>query len=178
MQLFLDTEFLPSADEPPVLLSIGLCTPENHEFYAEHDICVEGCDNDFVVAEVLPQLGRGLGLRGSLIEVGNVLVGWLRQFEGQPLEVCYDFHTDRELFEWLLLYANPPATIRFEAVHLGYLLEDNDGVQAAKLCWAELSQSRGIGRHHALGDALALRARFDAVHPDPPSAAHLGARAR
>lgn len=167
MQLFLDTEFLPRAYEHPVLLSIGLCTLGDQQFYAEHDICVEGCDNDFVVAKVLPQLGRGLGLRGSSSEVGNALVCWLGQFDGQALEVCYDYHADRELFEWLLHHATPRSTMRFEAVHLGYLLQDPAGVQAAEACWKDLFRSRAIGRHHALGDALALRARFAAVHPDP-----------
>lgn len=167
MQLFLDTEFIPMGDELPVLLSVGLCAADGREFYAEHDVCIESCGNEFVAAEVLPQLRKGVGMRGSPSVIGNALVCWLGQFAGQPLEVCYDFHVDRELFEWLLLYATPPTAIKFEAVHLGYLLEDMDGVQAAEACWRDVFRSREIGRHHALGDALALRARFVAVHPDP-----------
>ena len=50
------------------------------------------------------------------------------------------------------------------AVQLGYLLGDNEAEQAAQNCWLGLSAQRGLRRHHALADALALRARFERVH--------------
>jgi len=54
--------------------------------------------------------------------------------------------------------------VQLEPVHVGYLLAEPDGVGAALISWVNSKASRGIQRHHALADAIALRARFLAVH--------------
>nr|WP_145546445.1 hypothetical protein [Variovorax boronicumulans] len=164
MYLFVDTEFLPQPDGREELLSIGLCGPGSQTFYAERDIEVDYGSNDFVATEVLPQLGRGCGLRGTALEVATALVAWLRQFDGESIELCYDFHVDRVMFEQLLQLATTSRPIEFEPTHVAYLLEDHDGCLAAERCWRELEAAHGVRRHHALADALSLRARFNAVH--------------
>ncbi len=167
MYIFLDTEFLPLPDGKATLLSVGLCRAHGEEFYAEHEVDVDPGANTFVAAHVLPQLGNGLGLRASLPEIGAALASWMEQFAGDHIEVCYDYHRDREALEELLHLAARDRSIRFEPVHVGYLLDDADGTRAAEQCWQRLELERGLKRHHALADAHALRARFSAVHPDP-----------
>ena len=168
MYIFIDTEFLPLPSGKATLLSIALCGPNSEEFYAEHEVEVDARANSFVAAEVLPQLGHGIGIRGSLPEISAALASWLHQFEDDRLEVCYDYSYDCEALEELLHIAPSSRPIRFEPVHVGYLLDDIDGLRAAERCWQALQSERGLRRHHALADALALRARFEAVHPDPP----------
>lgn len=149
------------------LLSIGLCRAHGEESYAEHDVDVDPVANTFVAAHVLPQLGHGLALRVSLPEIGAALASWLHQFEGDRIEVCYDYHYDREALEELPHMAARDRSIRYEQVHVGYLLEDANGIEAAEQCWQRLELERGLKRHHALANVYALRARFSAVHPDP-----------
>jgi hypothetical protein len=168
MYLFIDTEFVPSESGKSLLLSIGLCGPRAEEFYAEHEVQVDAGVDPFISDHVLPQLGHGGCVRGTLTEIGDALLHWLRQFQGQPLELCYDFHVDRATFEELLHLAQTAHALEVSPCHLGYLLEDEDGAKAADACWAELSRTRGVGRHHALADALALRSRFAAVHGFDP----------
>jgi hypothetical protein len=143
MYLFVDSEFLPRADGSNELLSIGLCGMDGREFYAEHDVQVDPAGDEFVSAEVLPQLGRGGGIRGALPDVGAALANWLCQYGAEQLEVCYDYHVDREALETLLLVANPSRPICFEPVHVAYLLADEEGRLAAERCWTEIDVSRG-----------------------------------
>ena len=49
-------------------------------------------------------------------------------------------------------------------VHVGYLLDDPLGEEAAVASWSATDKLRGLQRHHALADAWALKARFEAVH--------------
>jgi hypothetical protein len=164
MYLFVDAEFLPLPADSHMLLSIGMCGPLGEEFYGELETAVDASDNDFVVEHVLPQLNRGLGVRGSQREIGSALIEWLRRFEDERIELCYDFHVDRLAFERLVDAAVPSPPVAFETVHVAYLLGDADAALAADACWAELERSRGLRRHHALADAIALRARFNSVH--------------
>lgn len=168
MYIFVDTEFLPQPTGKATLLSIGLTGPNSEEFYAEHDVEVDPGAHTFVAAQVLPQLGRGLGLRASLPEIGAALASWLDQFEDDRIEVCYDYGYDCQALEELLHLAPSERSIRFEPVHVGYLLEDADGIEAADLCLQRVELERELRRHHALADAAALRARFQAVHGAPP----------
>ncbi|KQP11906.1 hypothetical protein [Pseudorhodoferax sp. Leaf267] len=164
MYLFVDAEFLPLPGDSHMLLSIGMCGPLGEEFYGELETAVDASENDFVVEHVLPQLNKGLGLRGSQETIRSALVEWLRRFEGERIELCYDFHVDRLAFEELVDSASLSPRFGFEAVHVAYLLGDADAALAADACWAELERSRGLRRHHALADAIALRARFNSAH--------------
>ena len=169
MNLFVDTEFLPSKDGSRVLLSIGVCGPLSHEFYGELDVAMDASTNEFIAAHVLPQLGKSLGIRGDHIQVGRALVAWLRLFQRERIELCYDYHVDRIAFEELVDAASATPSVEYEVAHVGYLLGDPDANAAANACWAEIESARGLRKHHALADALALRARFNAVHNVAPS---------
>ncbi len=171
MYLFVDTEFVPSKDGQHLLLSIGLCGPRDEEFYAEHEVQLPTHVDPFISGHVLPQLGRSGCLRGTRSEMGYRLLRWLRQFQGQPIELCYDFHADGQAVEELLALTQPEQGIPICYCHVAYLLDDPAGVAAAEACWDEVSRTRGMGRHHALADALALRARFNAVHGSEPQPA-------
>ena len=162
MYLFLDTEFLPAdGDQEPMLLSIGLCSRTGEEFYAELEPLPEAT-NAFVRDHVLSQFGRDAGIVGSASEVATALAAWLDGL-GQPrLEVCYDFHTDFDLLEQLL--AGTPCATNVVETHVGYLNGEAAAERAAEACFAHLEASRALKRHHALADALALRAKFEAVH--------------
>lgn len=163
MYLFLDTEFSSKEDGSHELVSIGLCGPHDEEFYAEN-ILASGLADDFLIQHVFPQLGVCPGIRGDLQSIAKALVEWLNGFARQRLEICYDFHADFDFVEQLLPLSTIGLDVPVTPSHVGYLLEDTEGIAAAAECWHALESERSIGRHHALADALALRARFRAVH--------------
>ncbi|WP_175526052.1 hypothetical protein [Paracidovorax konjaci] len=161
----MDSEFMMLADGSAHIFSLGLCGPiDGQEFYVENVEMPCERPNDFVAGFVLPQLRSGSAKALTSTHMGIALVAWLHQFEGQALEVCYDWHVDRMALENLLQQADPLMEIRYDACPVSYLIEDEAGIRAADACWMELERTRGLRRHHALADALALRARFMAVH--------------
>lgn len=163
--IFLDSEFLTLGDGSIHILSVGLCGPADHqEFYAENIEMPPETPNEFVEEFVIPQLGQPHALKCSLKDIGAALIAWLSQFQGQTVEVCYDWHDDRIAMETVLQEAEAMTTLRYDACPVSYLLDDESGIQAAEACWTALAKARGIRRHHALADALALKARFIAVH--------------
>lgn len=145
-------------------LSIGLCGSDDDEFYAEHGLAQRLAHDDFLSNQVVPQLGAWPGLRGDMPSIAAALVLWLNGFAQDRLEVCYDFHADFEFVEQLLALSKVGLDVIVEPCHVGYLLEEVAGQAAAEAAWKALECERGIGRHHALADAIALRARFRAVH--------------
>lgn len=169
MYAFLDTEFIPAVEAASArLLSIGLCTALGQEFYRE--VLVPPADlrdaeqNDFIRTEVLPQMGRMPNGAAEPENIARDLAAWLEGLGATELEVCYDFHIDYDLFEALLaLHASPPA-VRLISTHVGYLNGDEGLEAAATACVATLELERGLRRHHALADALTLRAKFWAAH--------------
>lgn len=165
LDVFLDTEFSTNLSGEVQLLSLGMCTSEGHEFYAEvalPDAPIAA--GQFLEEHVFPQLGRGLGFSGPLIEVGRAMARWLSAL-GPKLNICYDFSLDYQFVERLVEMVPGELTSNLEPTHIGYLLEDDDGIRAADASWAGTEAQRGLRRHHALADAIALRARFLAVHP-------------
>lgn len=90
--------------------------------------------------------------------------------------VGYDFHADFDLLEQLLGLPEAsgvvnPVPDRLAVVwgsilvptHVGYLLDQDEADKAAEAAYAGLA-GRGLYPHHALADALALGARYLAVH--------------
>jgi len=167
VRLFLDAEFVDKKDDVQ-LLSIGLAGDDG-EFYAEQDRASLGKLNagKFIDTEVLPQLGRGIGLAGSPCGIAKALVTWLNNFDADRIDVHYDFNLDYTLLEHVLMLVPGQLVPQLEPVHVAYLLEDADGIDAALRSWESSKASRNIQRHHALADAIALRARFLAVHANP-----------
>ncbi len=168
VRLFLDAEFVDKKDDVQ-LLSIGLAGDDS-EFYAERDRASLGKLNagKFIDTEVLPQLGRGIGLAGSPCDIAKALVAWLNSFDADRIDVHYDFNLDYTLFEQLVMLVPGQLATPLEPVHIAYLLDDPDGIGAALISWVGSKASRNIQRHHALADAIALRARFLAVHSSAP----------
>jgi hypothetical protein len=166
VQVFLDTEF--TNLETPSLLSLALVADDGREHYVELDMneranagqAMEQA-SDFVRSTVLPMWSRVPCAAATYAEMARRTSAWLAALG--PVEVLYDYSVDFELLERLLSVEEPGARPRLEPVHVGYLLDDADGKLAAARSLG-LSTSQGLGEHHALADARALRARFHAVH--------------
>jgi hypothetical protein len=162
--VFLDTEFI---DGPsPVLLSLGMVYKDK-EFYVELDLdgpCTSiDTMNDFLVNHVLSKWGAIPGASAGRDVMAGKAALWLERLSLDVVPVVYDYSTDFGLLENLISVLSSPLRIRLEPIHVGYLLEDLDGEAAADAAWMA-SADRGLGKHHALADALALKARFEAVH--------------
>ncbi|MDY0744784.1 hypothetical protein SNE35_09710 [Paucibacter sp. R3-3] len=166
-QVFLDTEFV-DRNKEVVFLSIGLDSAQG-QFYGERVPGSLGAGfsaGQFIDEEVLPQLGLGVGMQGAICDIASALVDWLNGLDADRVEVHYDFNIDYSLFENLLALVPGRLRVELQPSHIGYLLEDPTGITAAFMAWTMAGASKGLRRHHALADAMALRARFNAVHPD------------
>jgi DNA polymerase III epsilon subunit-like protein len=182
--IFIDTEFTTlDLAKSPWLLSIGIVTGDGREFYAEIDTSIDKAYRqrctDWVRGHVLTQFrklpGRTLSPARLAIEVAE----WLEDLgkEG-PILACYDYSWDFDFLESALEKAGD-VTCNIVPMHIGYLSEDEDGIEASD---KSLAQSKGgdvsLRDHHALADARALRAQFEAVHPQEqtePDASRKGA---
>lgn len=122
----------------------------------------------FLRQVVLPQFGHLVGVQHSLEGIAHATARWLHSLDGDVIEVAYDYSEDFTLLERLLTISDPALLVRLVAVHVGYLLEEPNGEVAAMASWSNTSRIRGLHRHHALADAAALRARFEAVHGAGP----------
>lgn len=167
--MFLDTEFNRSSTGLQ-LISIGFAGA-NREFYAEFSknivLARRGVTrNKFLNEHVLPQLGLLNDPHTSPEALANKVIGWLNDLHEAEIQIAYDFHGDYSLLEQLMELATVSLHARLEPTHVGYLLEEPCGISAANTSWEMTSTSRGLSKHHALADALALQARFQAVHGD------------
>lgn len=164
--IFLDTEFV-ETDCGVRFISVGLVTGAGSEFYSELPLSeaeelLAQHPNDFVRSEVLPQLGLVEGAPWS--DLPKRLAAWLDSLGAREAQVIYDFNIDFLLVEQVLAQLASPLAVRLIPGHVGYLLDDVDGSNAAAACWQAVAAVKGISRHHALADAYSLRARFEAVH--------------
>jgi len=164
MYVFLDTEFVLGPCVPPQLLSIGMCALDGSEFYRELPAgrVVEFAD-EFLRRHVLPQLGRDSGVAMTAEQAAHDLASWL-DCVGHHIEVCYDYSLDYDLFEGLLRLGTGASSARLLPCHVGYLNEIGEWETVAEACFEDLASRRGLKRHHALADAIALRAKFVAAH--------------
>lgn len=167
LRVFLDTEFV-EADGDVAFISIGLVSERRHEFYAEvpaseADRLLAKHPNGFVQDAVRPQLGVVQGAPWS--ELPCCLAMWFESLGASEIEVIYDFNADFLLIEQMQALLDRPPSVLLNSTHVGYLLADPDGERAAANCWRVVAWVRGLALHHALADAYALRARFEAVHP-------------
>lgn len=166
--VFLDAEFVP-IDGGPMLVSIGFVSDDMKEFYAERSEA-ELADapweqvGELVRSQVRSQLGARGVASGTMPEIAGQLVVWLKGLCADSIEVVYDYSADYGFIEELQQQAASSVWSRLVPIHVGYLLEDVDGAEAADAEWVRIGVERGLHRHHALADAWALRARFHAVH--------------
>jgi len=166
MRAFLDTEFI-EADDRFEFISVGLVTDRGQEFYsevpfAEAERLLEESPNQFVRAEVLPQLG--VVPSEPWPDLPGRLASWFESLGTTAVEVIYDYSADFLLIEQLQSRLGAQTTVLLIPTHVGYLLDDADGAAAADACWQAVEFMKGVKRHHALADAFALRARFETVH--------------
>lgn len=172
MLVFLDTEFTDLLQ--PQLLSIGLVALDGREFYAELDLMSDTgkarakASTDFVRhGGVLGQWGLVPGASGTEWEIGRRAGEWLIGLAaeaGVKVEVAFDYSPDYALLECAIRESGIWDQVRDAVipVNVNSLTGTIDGELAAEECFRELGKrgGRGLKRHHALADALALRAAY------------------
>jgi len=170
--VFIDTEFTDLLQ--PRLLSLGMVSLEGREHYVELDVDdpahaeVLSSASDFVRFNgVLEQWGRVPGAADTPLGMGSRTADWLLDMAGEtsePVVVCFDYSADHELLVECLQDAGQWEALRgvIRPANVDRLIGTITGELAAEAEFAAL-RSRGLARHHALADALALRAAYLAV---------------
>jgi hypothetical protein len=163
MKVFIDAEFTSLKAED--LLSIGLVADDGRECYVV--LAVEHRRvNAFVLEGVVPQLGLMPVRAATRQDLGRIVGEWLLAL-GQPsIDVVYDFHAD---FEWLEdALRSAGLWTRLSGVLLphkvAYLARQRYSDETMDTSWTASSRANAIARHHALADARALRAGYEAAY--------------
>ena len=117
----------------------------------------------FARAHVVPRFGLLPHCTAPLDVIAQRACDWLNAYQPERLFIAYDFSVDYDLMERLLLMSSQPLTAVLTPTHVAYLADDADGARAAAFLYEDPARI-GLHRHHALADALALYARFNAVH--------------
>jgi hypothetical protein len=169
--VFIDTEFTRVAK--PELLSLGMVTLDGRELYAELDRThplgrdVASRASDFVRETVFPQFGLVPGATGTLWEIGRRVGDWLLGLavESQSrIEVAFDSDVDFVLLEQAIRDSGIWHRVCecLVPINIDPLTGTITGELAAEESY-RASLKRGLGRHHSLADAVALRARYVAA---------------
>lgn len=171
--VFLDTEFTDLIS--PALLSFSMVSLDGAEIYAELDVARDSigqgrlrASSEFTRKTVIPQFGRMPNSACSVRELGNRAGEWLiaRAAEaGGKLTVGYDYDDDFGLLRGAMTEASIWDQVRPLLVpkNIDSITGRIEGKLAAEASWLESSLFRGLDRHHALADALALRAAWRAA---------------
>ena len=172
--VFLDCEFTQFIHCE--LLSIGMVTlvDDARELYVELDMGSDigkarrASSSDFVRYEgVLDQWGIVPGATATEWEMGRRAGEWLltlAEEAGTRVEVAYDYGMDWELLEYAVRDSGLWDRVREVVwpVDVGALTGTIHGELASEDAYRALKR-RGLGRHHALADAHALRAAYIAT---------------
>ena len=171
MLVFLDTEFTDLLN--PELLSLGLVTLDGREHYAELDLTTDAgkarvkASSAFVQSGIFDMWGLVTGATGTECEMGRRTGEWLLGLAaefGTKFEVAFDYGMDYELMEYAIRDAGLWDQVREVVipVNVNSITGTITGEMAAEECFRELGKrsGRGLKRHHALADALALRAAY------------------
>jgi hypothetical protein len=172
MIAFLDSEFTDLLD--PQLLSLGLASLDAREFYTELDMSSDigkvrlKAASQFVRYNgVLDQWGHVPGATGTEWEMGRRAGEWILGLaveSGSRVEIAFDYSTDYELLEYAIRDAGLWDQVRQVVipVNVDAITGTIIGELAAEECYRALRKrgGRGLCRHHALADALALRAAY------------------
>jgi hypothetical protein len=145
-RIYIDTEF--SGFGTFDLISLGCVSDCGQTFYAETDtIRFDRC-NDFVRTIVLPLLSNDQAVKCDPHQMCNRLRVFLAQF-GHPLEICFDFKGDWQLFRRILETDGQPLphNIRKRCVK---------GGSAQQQTMQDLFEIHRLPAHHALNDAKIL----------------------
>lgn len=154
MLIFLDTEFTDFIDID--LISIGMVSEDGRTFYAERNDYRREAASDFVREAVLPHLGERPEAICSREELTKRLYEWLRAFPGQVQIACDSTH-DKDLL-WDALEDGLPSNLDPWVFKLAWQSEEPVFNEAIEQYHAQ----PGRPRHHALHDAQALRAGWQA----------------
>lgn len=148
LKIFVDTEF--SDFVMPQLISIGLASERGEEFYAEVPYTVSNC-SEFVRETVIPLLGAIPNACCSVDELYLNISSWLKlvRYKEELVEICFDFQTDWELFQFSLDDRVPSwCRPRLVADSINELLR------------YDFYEKYSLAEHHALYDAQANRYAF------------------
>ncbi len=169
--IFLDTEFTDlNSLYLPELISIGLVAEDGQTFYAE---LIEKTNtyecSDFTIAHVLPLLKGGKFLKPKQA-VRKQIISWIDSFPRQIRIVA-----ESEDYDWALL-AELLSNTRPNNLHESMLhfspsyFSECDKELGIEILRAQEKSLGGLPCHHALRDALKLKAAWEVVeksnHPD------------
>lgn len=160
MRIFFDTEFTQFRDGE--LLSVGLVAEDEHSLVVEIvDRALHARASDFCQQHVLPQFGLlpAVAVR-SPAEAGAALARWL-QARGPVLQMGFDYKLDWRFLADCLQQAGHADLLqsRLQPFNVADVANAAACLQAQEAYFQTRSRP---GRHHALVDALALRARWQA----------------
>jgi hypothetical protein len=174
--LFLDAEFTDMLN--PELLSMAMVTRDGREFYAELDLksptgkARHAASSDFVKYGIFEFWGQVPGASCTALEMGRRAAEWLLMVAADTdskLTMAFDYPMDYELLEYAIRDAGLWEQVRDVVVPLNInnVTGNITGELAAEHCYEQLCKpgGRGLHRHHALADALALRAAYIALNP-------------
>ncbi|WP_216661772.1 3'-5' exoribonuclease [Niveibacterium sp. COAC-50] len=156
MKVFLDTEFTDFGDCE--LVSIALVAEDGRTFYSERSDFRRAACSDFVREAVLPHLGAVSGASMTRAELALRLRAWLSALPA--IEMACDSVHDRDLFADALDYQPTPNVVAW--VDLNAVAGEPAFAQAE----ADYHAQPGQPWHHALHDARALRAGWEACSSD------------
>ncbi len=173
MIVFVDAEFTDL--QKPQLLSLSLVTLDGDELYVELDMASDigrarkKASTEIVRDQVLQQWSLVPGFASAYKEMGRRAGEWqlgLAKESRTTIDVAFDYPADFELLEREVRDSGLGLWMRIEeAVHpvnIGPLVACFDADQAAKAAFDGLNE-HDLTRHHALDNALALRASFQSV---------------
>ncbi|MEL4177972.1 hypothetical protein [Roseateles sp. PN1] len=171
--VFLDTEFTDLRS--PALLSFSMVSLSGSEIYAELDLVGDSIgqqrlqvSSDFVRATVIPQFDRMPNSKCQAGDLGIRAGTWLMTRAadaGKRIIVAYDYDDDFALLRDAMMAASVWDRVQtlLLPTNIDNITGRIEGGLAAEASWLESSLYRGLERHHALADALALRAAWLAV---------------
>jgi len=172
----LDTEFTDL--RAPELLSLGLTSGSGAEHYAELDRedpanagVISRCSDFVCHGDVLTQWGSVPNRAGTYVQMAQRAADWLtrearriKARSGQPAYVAFDYAPDFELLVKLLQDHDHWSRVQpfVEPLNVNELTCRLDCALAADAAFQALRR-RGLARHHALADAISLRAALHAA---------------
>jgi hypothetical protein len=154
-KIFIDTEFTDFVN--PKLISIGMVSvgaEKIQEFYYEVPYPLDEC-NDFVIKTVIPLLGKDPNKICSIEELNHNILTWLisistDELQDQNIQICFDYHTDWDLFKQALNFQIPDwITSRLICHNI---------IESRRI---EYFNASGLPQHHALWDAYSNLFAYD-----------------
>lgn len=171
---YLDCEFTDLND--PALLSVGMVDLAGAQHYVELDLSggvgqeLAEVSSQFVKRYVLTQWGRVHGAATSPRGIAERTADWLVDLFNTthtPVNVCFDYRGDWVLTKFALRRWGAWERVgpMLRPVDVRALTSSGAARQAARATFDSLAQAdkQRIGPHHALADALALRAAHQAA---------------